>query len=282
MPDAAADEQARRVAALFDLVAPGYDVEELSFFAFVADRLVARLNPRPGEKVLDVAAGTGAVALAAAQAVAPGGRVTAVDLAEGMLARLEQKARKFAAGNIDLHVMDAAALEFRRDYFHHTVCSFGLFFLPDMAAALKDWVRVTRPGGTVAFTSFGPKALQPMTELLLRRFEGCGLRPRDGAVYAASERLKDPDQCRALAQGAGLVDVDVRRESFGYHLKDAAAWWQVVWNSGLRASLVQLAPAQAEELRAAHLAEVAALAGPDGIWLDVETNFTLGRKPASP
>ena len=55
MTEAARDsEYSRRVAAVFDLVAPGYDSPALRFFPFVADRLIARVNPRRGEKILDV------------------------------------------------------------------------------------------------------------------------------------------------------------------------------------------------------------------------------------
>ncbi|MCR4347941.1 MAG: hypothetical protein NUV55_12180 [Sulfuricaulis sp.] len=55
-----------RVTSVFNLVAAGYDRPELRFFPFCADRLIARLSPLPGTKLLDVATGTGVVALAAA------------------------------------------------------------------------------------------------------------------------------------------------------------------------------------------------------------------------
>jgi ubiquinone/menaquinone biosynthesis C-methylase UbiE len=273
MSDAAAPTPQQQVAAVFDRVADGYDREALRFFPFVADRLIARLRPAPGDKLLDVATGTGAVALAAAQAVDSAGRVTAIDLSEGMLARLEAKLAKFGIRNADLHVMDASALEFRRDYFHHVVCSFGLFFLPDMPAAVRQWARVTRPGGTVMFTTFGPNAFSPMMALLRARLAGAG-------VELPAQRLAGADECRALLHDAGLVDVEVFTEQHGYHLRSELEWWEVVWNSALRGACERLSPAALEALRSAHLAEVAALKMPSGVWLDVETRFALGRKSA--
>ncbi len=273
MSDAATPTPEPQVAALFNRVAEGYDREALRFFPFVADRLIARLKPAPGDKLLDVAAGTGAVALAAAPAVGAAGRVTAIDLSEAMLARLQAKLAKFGIGNIDLHVMDASALEFRRDYFHHVVCSFGLLFLPDLPAAVRQWVCVTRPGGTVAFTAFGPNAFSPMLGLLRARLA-------DAGVALAPERLAGASEYRALLQDAGLVDVEVRTEQHGYHLRSELEWWEVVWYSALRGACEQLSPPALEAVRSAHLAEVAALRSADGVWLDVETHFAFGRKPA--
>lgn len=282
MAEAARDsEYSRRVAAVFDLVAPGYDSPALRFFPFVADRLVARVNPRRGDKILDVAAGTGAVALAAAQAVAPDGRVTAIDLAEQMLAQLDAKRRKFGVENLDVHVMDAQHLDFRRDYFHHVVSSFGIFFLPDMAAGLSEWVRVTRPGGSVTFSVFGAQAFQPMMRLFMNRVQAAGVVFPANSPRRAAESLQDPEACRALASGAGLVDVAVERFPLGYHLRDANDWWEILWNSGTRAALERLTPEQQETLRREHSAEVASLATDDGIHLNVETLIVSGKKPAT-
>lgn len=279
MVDAARDaDYSRRVAAVFDLVAPGYDSPALRFFPFIADRLIARINPRRGEKLLDIATGTGAVALAAAQALAPEGRVTAIDLAEQMLAQLETKRHKFGIGNLDVHVMDAQRLDFRRDYFHHTVSSFGIFFLPDMVAGLKEWVRVTRPGGTVTFTVFGAQAFEPMMGSFLERVQAAGVTFPENSPRAAAVRLQDPEACRSLAIDAGLSEVAVEREPIGYHLRDVNDWWEILWNSGTRAALERLTPDQQEALRREHSAEVAALANADGIYLNVETLVVSGRK----
>ncbi|OGI41876.1 MAG: hypothetical protein A2150_04760 [Candidatus Muproteobacteria bacterium RBG_16_64_11] len=279
----ATDTDARRssVIATFDRAAAGYDDEALRFFAFAADRLLVHLNPAPGNKILDIAAGTGAVALAAAQAVGPGGRVAAVDLSQAMLARLETKARALHLDNVDIHVMDAGALEFRRGYFDHAVCAFGLFFLPDMAAALRDWVRVLKPGGTLAFSAFGAEAFQPQMKLFFEALARHGLGPDGNAPIIAAQRLYDPEYCRSLLSDAGLADAVVHTEQLGYHLKDGREWWTVAWNSALRGWVERL-PAEARaEFQRAHVAEVDTLKTANGLWLNVETHFALGRKPPS-
>ena len=280
MAEAARDsEYSRRVAAVFDLVAPGYDSPALRFFPFVADRVIAHISPRRGEKILDVCSGTGAVALAAAQAVAPDGRVTAIDVAEQMLAQLDAKRRKFGVENLDIHVMDAQHLDFRRDYFHHVVSSFGIFFLPDMLAGLKEWVRVTRPGGSVTFSVFSAQAFQPMMGMFQDRVQAAGVTFPENSPLWAAESLQDPESCRALAVGAGLTEVSIERAAIGYHLRDTNDWWEILWHSGTRAALERLTPEQQDALKKEHAAEVATLASADGIYLNVETLVVAGRKP---
>lgn len=267
----------RACAALFDELAAGYDDPALRLFPFAADRMVARLAPARGDKLLDVACGTGAATLAAAQAVGAAGRVTGIDLSEGMLARLQEKIDKFGIANVDLHRMDAAMLEFRQEYFHHVVCSFGLFFLPDMAAAVRDWVRVLRAGGRLMFTSFGSGVMQPMMDVYFARLERYGAGPPPDRLKA-TQRLMEPQTCADLLRDAGLVDVEVGREQLGYHIRGADDWWSVVWNSGLRAPLLTLDEAGRERVKAEHLAEVAPLVGESGLWLDLEVLFSSGRK----
>lgn len=272
----------QHVAQVFNQVAAGYDHAALRFFPFTADRLIVRLKPAPGAKILDVATGTGAVALAAAQAVGPQGRISAVDLAETMLNRLQEKIAKFGVPNIDLHVMDAAALDFRRDYFDYVVCSFGIFFLPDMVAGLREWVRVTRPAGRLMFTAFGASAFQPMMALFFRRLERYGIRPPDPAKPLAGMRLADPARCLELLDAAGLIHIDVATEQLGYHLKDESQWWDVLWNSGTRGWIDKIPPSELETFHDAHLAEVRPLCGDQGLWLDIETHFAAGTKPPAP
>jgi ubiquinone/menaquinone biosynthesis C-methylase UbiE len=270
--------------AVFNQIAAGYDSPALRFFPFAADRLIQRLQPRASDKVLDVAAGTGAATLAAAQAVGASGRVMAVDIAEGMLERLQGKLDKFGIANVDLHLMDAAALEFRRDYFHHVISAFGLFFLPDMVAALQQWVRVTRPGGTVMFTSFARGAFEPMAQSLYERLIEYGAVPPGEPRSFAFDRLADAEVGRRLMQAAGLTEIDVASEQLGYHLRDANDWWEIVSFSGLDCSvgslLARLPESARESFKAAHLAEVTRLRNDKGIWLNVETLFVCGRKPA--
>jgi hypothetical protein len=68
-------------------------------------------------------------------------------------------------------------------------------------------------------------------------------------------------------------------EQLGYQLKDANEWWDVVWNSGFRGPVSQLAPEPLEQFKQEHLAEVSKQATSKGIWLDISSIFSVGHKP---
>lgn len=271
------ERHTQQVISVFNSVASGYDGPALRFSPFCADRLAFHLKPARGDKILDVATGTGAVAVAMAQEIQPGGRVTAIDLAENMLDKAEFNVKKMALSNVDFHVMDATSLEFRADYFHITVCSFGLSFLPDMAAALRGWRRVTRPGGKVAFTAFGKAAMQPMLDMLREQLSAYGIpMPR---TVTASQRLMDLEYCRTLMAEAGLEHVEVFTEQLGYHLRNPEDWWELLWNGGERALLEKVPADGREQFQREHLDAVAKLATEQGLWLNVETIFAIAHKP---
>jgi SAM-dependent methyltransferase len=233
-----------------------------------------RSKPRPGQKVLDVATGTGAAAVALAQALSPGGRVIGVDLSEAMLAKAGQNIRKMALDNVDLFQMDAERLEFKRDYFDASVCSFGLFFMPQMDKALRELVRVTKPGGTVLFTSFAVSAFQPLRQKMFADLAGFGLAP--SSLHMASDKLTTPRECLRLLEQADLRDTGVQEKQLGYHLQSAEDWWTIIWNSGARRLIGLLNNDQRMQFRLKHTAQIQKLVSDKGIWMDVAVLFSSG------
>lgn len=265
------------IAALFDLLADGYDRAALRFFPFTADRVAQRLAPGRGDKVLDVATGTGAVAVAVAQRL-QGGRVMAIDVSERMLDRAYANVRRMALHNVDLHPMDAVALEFRDGYFDALTCSFGLFFLADMPAALHEWRRVLRPGGRIILTAFAADAFQPFAAMFCERLAACGgpsLTPQDFSW----QRLAGPGTLDGLLEAAGFEAVDSSTEQLGYRLQSAEEWWEILWNSGFRAYLAGLDAEALDRFRQLHLQQVDARFRDGVCWLDVPVIFTTAQVP---
>jgi SAM-dependent methyltransferase len=275
MPTATDKNDVRR-DMLRNAVAEGADHEALRFTVFCADRLLTHLHPTTGDKILDAVTGTGALALAASQAVGQSGRVTAIDTAESLLARLDDKIKKFGIDNIDVHAMDATRLDFRRNYFQHTACSLGLFWLTDPRAAMREWVRVTRPGGSVNLAVFAPQTFQPQLDLLLQRIT---LDSESVDAPACWEQVSGRESLLALFQDSGLVDITVQEEQLGYHLHEAKEWWELVWNSALRLLVDQVPVEKKNRFRFEHIAEVTTLVTADGLWLDVPVLFVRGHKP---
>jgi SAM-dependent methyltransferase len=122
-------------------------------FALGAEEFIARLALRPGEAVLDVACGTGNLAIPAARA---GATVTGVDIAPNLIAEARLEARD-AGCTVQFDVGDAEALPYATGQFDTTITMFGSMFAyrPDLAAA--ELFRVTRPGGRVAMANWTPE-----------------------------------------------------------------------------------------------------------------------------
>ncbi|MFE0689875.1 demethylmenaquinone methyltransferase [Streptomyces xiamenensis] len=208
MTRATLDKQPSEVAAMFNAVAAKYDLTN-DVLALGQNRrwrkAVARaVDARPGERVLDLAAGTGTSSLPFAAA---GAYTVPCDFSIGMLN--EGKGREpwlpFTAG-------DATRLPFQNDVFDKVTISFGLRNVQDTDAALRELLRVTRPGGRVVVCEFSHPTWQPFrtlyTEYLMR-----GLPPvaekvsssPDAYVYLAESIRAWPDQpaLAALLQKAG-------------------------------------------------------------------------------
>jgi demethylmenaquinone methyltransferase/2-methoxy-6-polyprenyl-1,4-benzoquinol methylase len=141
------------VAAMFDEVAVGYDrtntvlsVGNANLWRVATTRAV---DPRPGQLILDVAAGTGTSSAALA---AGGARVVALDFSAGMIA----VGRRRQAGNPNVEFVqgDALKLPFEDDSFDAVTISFGLRNIVDPSAALAEFFRVTKPGGRIVVCEF--------------------------------------------------------------------------------------------------------------------------------
>lgn len=144
------DKRRADVATMFDGVARRYDllnsILSLGLDSQWRERCVVAVAPRPGEKVLDLAAGTGVSSVAFAQA---GAHVFPTDLSMGMLqvGKQNRPGLAFAAG-------DALALPYRDDSFDAVTISYGLRNVEDTVAALRELHRVTRPGGRIVVNEF--------------------------------------------------------------------------------------------------------------------------------
>jgi SAM-dependent methyltransferase len=201
----------------WDLAADAYARHWHGPLAGVQGELLTLAAPAPGEAVLDVACGAGVVAVAAARAVGPTGRVLGVDLADAMVQASRQRAQDLCLGHAAFERMDAEQLTLPDASFDLALCALGLMYVPDSEAALRELHRVLRPGGRAVLAVWGERAR-------------CGWAPLFGIVDAEVRSEVCPlffglGQGDALARrctAAGLEVTLQRRRSDSLDYVDAA------------------------------------------------------------
>ncbi|HWX75152.1 MAG TPA: ubiquinone/menaquinone biosynthesis methyltransferase, partial [Solirubrobacteraceae bacterium] len=159
---------AGQVRAMFDRIASVYDLMNTAMTAGLHHRWRARAaelaDVAPGSRVLDVATGTGDLALELARRVSPGGEVVGSDFAPAMLARARAKASARAAGVAPrFELADALALPYPDDSFDAATVAFGVRNFSDLPAGLAEMARVVRPGGRVVVLEITTPTRAPLS-----------------------------------------------------------------------------------------------------------------------
>lgn len=121
------------------------------------DTLLEIAHLSAGQKVIEVACGTGMVTARAARMVEPGGSVLATDLSGRMVERAHVRCLEAGIECVATTRMDAQKLDVADGAFDAAVCALGLMYVPDTRAAVAEMARVVRPGGTVAVTVWGER-----------------------------------------------------------------------------------------------------------------------------
>ncbi len=141
----------------WDLAATDYELLWRAQLAPAQDALLDAAAIAPGERVIDIACGTGLVTLAAARAVGASGQVLGVDLSEQMVAAARRRAA--ATAPAQFMRMDGEALDALPEAsFDVALCALGLMYMPSPERALRQMARVLRPGGRVALAVWGERA----------------------------------------------------------------------------------------------------------------------------
>lgn len=192
----------------WDAIASGYDKFVAPGEIGIANAALKLAQLKPGDRFLDVAAGTGGLGLPAARL---GARVVAIDWAPGMIACFEARARSEGLSGFEGYVMDCHSLGFEDDTFDVAGSQFGVMLVEDQPRALREMVRVTRPGGRVVVVTYGSpakfEALQVFIEALrsvLPDFPGLPDEPPPLEFQAA-----DPAVLRQRLEDAGLRQLTV-------------------------------------------------------------------------
>ena len=221
----------------WDSIAEGYDATNTPSQMWLGNEALRRAGLRAGMRFLDVASGSGALAIPAARL---GARVLATDQSPAMLNLLRRRADDEGLA-IETRVMDGQALELEDASFDMAGSQFGVMLFPDMPKGIAEMARVVRPGGRVVMVAYGdPHAIDfigffvAAIQTVRPDFDGPPAEPPPLPF-----QLQDPGRLMREMQAAGLTEVTVETitETTGFRSGDEL-WEWVIWSNPLPGTLL--------------------------------------------
>ena len=148
----------QRSRAVWDAVATGWYTQREELWKStrpVSEWMVRKLDPQPGDTVLELAAGLGDTGLMAARLVGESGRVIITDFAPEMVAAARRRAEEMGVENAEFRVLDAERMDLETDSVDGVLCRWGYMLMTNPAKAFAETRRVLRPGGAASFLRLG-------------------------------------------------------------------------------------------------------------------------------
>lgn len=208
----------------WDRFASGYDEGITPFSTRVAEDALRIAGVTAGLKLLDIAAGGGALSIPAARM---GAEVLAADFSPAMVELLQQKAQEHGLSNLEARVMDGNALELDDGAFDVACSQWGIMLFPDRRQALREMARVTRPGGKGMMVVFGPPQRVQMFSLFFQALATAiptFTPPQNSPLFC----LQDPQDLRKEMEAAGFRDVRVETQEHHFEFQPGDHLWNTM------------------------------------------------------
>ena len=213
--------------------------------------LVDAIDPQPGHRVLELAAGPGDTGFLAAELIQPGGELISSDIAPEMVEQARARAAELGIENADFRTIDAQWIDLPTASLDGVLARWVHMLLTDPEAALRESRRVLRPGGRLALSVWAgpednPWVYAPMEELVAIG----AVEPLDldaPGVFA----LRDPGRIRELLERSGFTDIQIEQVSVVWRHADLDEWWDTQLDLSMRlaGAVTALTPAQRDDLR---------------------------------
>ena len=194
----------------------------------VSEKMLEALVPRPGQTILELAAGTGETGFAAARAVGPHGRLISTDFAPEMVAAARRESQRLGLVNVEHREMDAERMDLEDDSVDGVLCRWGYMLMADPASALAETRRVLRPRGRLSLSVWGAAERNPWASAparaVMERTGAPAPNPQDPGIFA----MADPGRVRLLVRGAGFGEPQLEEVEVTWRFDDFDAYWRYV------------------------------------------------------
>jgi len=196
--------------------------------AAVSDWMLERIDPQPGETVLDIAAGAGVLTAALSERVGPEGRLISTDFAPAMVAANRRRGEERGLANVEYREMDAERMGLEDESVDRATCRFGYMLMADHDAALAETRRVLRAGGPLAFAVWAEPLRNPWVlvpgSVMMERGHMEPPDPNGPGMFSLAGREKIEE---ALA-AAGLELVELEDIEVHHRYPDRDEMWRRV------------------------------------------------------
>lgn len=271
-----ADTIKRGIEGVFDRGADSYDQVGVDFFTPAARDLVAQAKLQPGERVLDIGTGRGAVLFEAARQVGETGHAVGIDLSSRMVELTAAEAAARGLQHVSVAQGDAELPAFADDSFDAILGGLVLFMLPDPSAAITKYRDLLVPGGRLCFSAFGKQ--DPNFEAGMKAFGEYV----PGGVPPRTERqgqFNSREGITELLTTNGFAEPAFDEVTYESRFADPEHWVTWVWSHGGRFTLERIPAEKLDEASQAAKAAFEPARTPTGDYLiNTEIRFTVARR----
>jgi SAM-dependent methyltransferase len=204
----------------------------------ISEWMVRRLDPKPGNTVLELAAGVADTGLMAARLVGEAGRVIVTDFTPEMVAAARRRAEELGVQNVEFKVLNAERMDLKTDSVDGVLCRWGYMLMIDPAAAFAETRRVLRPGDRLAFSVWAARERNPALSLVSGVLQSQGHIPQPDPEAPSAFAMADPGYIRELVVGAGFAEPEIEEVSFRWPFAEEDAYWRYVTETAASASPV--------------------------------------------
>jgi SAM-dependent methyltransferase len=192
----------------------------------VSEWMIRRLDPQPGDTVLELAAGVGDTGLRTARSVGRSGRVIITDSAPQMVAAARRRAEEMGVENAQFRTLDAERMDLETDSVDGVLCRWAYMLMIDPAAAFAETRRVLRPGGRLAFSVWAARERNPALSLAGTVLVELGHCPPPDPESPGPFSMADASRIRELVVGAGFAGPVIEEVSFRRQFINQDAYWR--------------------------------------------------------